>query len=97
MFRLRMVRGGVYVAAKIGQTDEGLWFAEIDGKAAGEPRANPIENSAVMRIWTFGDAVQEREFDYLLARGEWARHHDPNHPAATPEVAVDLRRLPPLF
>jgi hypothetical protein len=97
-FRMRLVRGGVFVGARIyrpcpmhPETCEALdrWFdleAEIDGEPAD-----------VLRVWESGDPITPAEFAYLDARGAWARRVVPDHPFANPRRPVTWAEIPVLF
>lgn len=104
-FKIRLVKGGVWVAARITysptldpETDAPLdrswhWGAEINGQECSDLAPTPGAN--VMRIWTYGDRITKDEFDYLLADQEHARLYRPHAPEATPNKAVNLREMNP--
>lgn len=86
-FLLRLVKGGVQVAARIIH-DESGWSAEINGER-GPAAADPFEAPGLSKIWTFGLRVDEAEYRYRLDVAQWARAHQPTHPAADPTRPVD--------
>jgi hypothetical protein len=93
-FLIRLVRGGWKVPCQIARCPETSdWIAIIDGETTRHP--DPTE-AGVMRIWLAGESVEEwvaRDRDALR---EWAKAHDPDHPAANPRKAVDPMRLRPV-
>lgn len=95
-YKRRMVKGGVYVPAKIwlfSETDIGtgellddeIFQCEIDGQ-----RADPQEQ------WSYlaSNPITEAEFNYLTALREHAVRHEPDHPMSDPRQAVDWLRAP---
>lgn len=102
-FALRLVKGGVEVAARItyGPTrdpDTGdaldrshYYAAEIDGQP--DPSPAPSPSDRVFRVWHYGRRIAESEFRYLTERGRWAREHAPAAPEANPRARVDLATL----
>ena len=94
-FLIRLVRGGVPVAARIGHDERG-WFVIIDGVEK-RPDADPWQAEDMSRVWHYGREIDQVEYDYTLARAAHARQHLPGHPAADPTKPVDLNDVPPLF
>jgi len=97
-FRLRLVRGGPYVPARIAHDETG-WWAEIDGQRY-QPHPDPTHSEGVFRIWHGGRVIDEAEYRHMLAVRGWAERSMPQHPSATPREPIDaekLRRLPPLI
>ncbi len=95
-FRVRLVRKGPWVGARIVRHSDGSWQAMVDGQryaAALDPASAPW----VFRIWHSGRSISEHEYlSYLRTKG-WAMAHSPDHPAAHPREPVDLTKTPPLF
>ena len=85
-FLVRLVRGGVWVPARIEEA-AGLFSAAVDGKPCGAAHADPLRADGVMRIWLYGREVTQAEHDLLLAK---PGRHDPRKP-------VDLRKMASLF
>jgi len=108
-FKIREVRGGPYVAARIyhepardPQTGEWLdrspwWRAEINGRPCGNASPDPIKADGVMRIWTFGVRINKREYEHLLNVKNWAKRHRPDLPEANPRAQIDLNKMKPIF
>jgi hypothetical protein len=105
-FKLRLVPRGWQVPARIVResspgvvTGAGepvlLWHAVIDGIAR-HPNIDPANAEDVARIWHGGERIDETEYRWLVATGDWARAHDPRHPAANPLYPIDPSRLRPL-
>ena len=87
LFRLRLVKRGPFVAARIRQ-DFDLFTVEIDGVMRGRPTADPLANPDLLKVWTYGRAVEADEYAAMLARR-------PSRP--DPLRAVDPTKLPPVF
>ena len=99
-FKRRLVRGGVYVPARIwlvSETDIGtgellsdeILQCEVDGQ-----RADPLDQ------WSYlaSNPITEAEFNYMTALREHAVRHEPDHPMSNPRKAVDWLRAPlPIF
>jgi hypothetical protein len=87
----RLVKSGPLVAIRISRDkDSGCYRIEVDGQID----AVPIEAAwpaCARRPITTG------EYRFMLRRAEWARTHQPEHPAANPRKRVDLRRIPPVL
>jgi hypothetical protein len=66
------------------------WLVLIDGV---------LSDDDVFETWAWcaGSPIARREYRFLIRRGTWARQHVPEHPAANPYDAIDVRRLPPAF
>lgn len=97
-FRLRLVRGGPFVPARIAHDASG-WWAEIDGRRYA-PHPDPAQAEGVFRVWHGGRHIDEAEYRHLNAVRGWATATMPDHPAANPREPIDdakLRRLPPLI
>ena len=95
-FKRRLVRGGVYVPARIwlvSETDIGtgellsdeILQCEVDGQ-----RADPLDQ------WSYlaSNPITEAEFNYMTALREHAVRHEPDHPMSNPRKAVDWLRAP---
>jgi hypothetical protein len=94
-YLLRLVRQGPLVPAQIVCVD-GLWHAEIDGVAYAAA-ADPAEAPKVFDIWLRAARTTPEEYAHLLVVAEWARKHQPDHPAANPGKPISLGNMPPLF
>jgi hypothetical protein len=70
------------------------WRTTIDG-TAGDWRQDPIE-AGVDRVWYWGDAIAEYEYDYLLAVRDWAAVNAPDHPCLDPSKPIRPALLSPL-
>lgn len=107
LFKLQLVRGGPYVAARINhaptrdpltneQLDRSWYFeAEIDGASVDE--ISPSPSATVWQIWEFGVRINDAEHRYLIELASYARQHAPHEPIATPYEPIDLNKIPPLF
>jgi hypothetical protein len=97
-FRMRFVRGGPDVAARIYrpcpmdlETGEALArFYPLVGEVDGAP-------ASVLWIWERGFASNAAEFAYLTARADWARRVAPDHPFANPRRPITWDTIPTLF
>ena len=107
-FKLRKVRGGPYVGARIvhgpptdpltGETLDRSWLWEtwIDGALVRSPSPEPVK-AGVFRVWYHGSEIPEAEYRYLIDDREWCRRNAPQSPEATPDQAVDLESMKPVF
>jgi hypothetical protein len=98
-FRLRLVKGGVWCAARI-------WLAT---DAADPLTGEALERPAVLlaevgdqpcdvdRVWLSGREISEAEYHYLRDAAAWDRANAPASPAANPREAISLNDLPSLF
>lgn len=110
LYRARLVRDGVFVAVRVWfgpplvdgeELDRSpRWQAQIDGAPTaravlmmGETLPVDVDGVTLRGI----EAVDEAEYQYLLAHGNWAKRYAPSHPRATPRAKPDLRRMPSLF
>lgn len=110
LFRIRLVRKGPYVAARV-DLEDGLWWITQAGERLTQPyREDQLEeviNGAVMegkafshplvRLLVFGQPIDEQEYDFLIAEAKWAKQHAPEHPAANPDKPISLRAAPSVF
>jgi hypothetical protein len=94
-FRLRLVRGGWPVPAAIRHTIDG-WFAVIDGFQH-PPADDPAYAEGISDLWTYGDRIEEHEYEYLLALRAHVLTHEPDHPAANPHRAIQPALLRPIL
>lgn len=95
LFRLRLTKGGWGVPCRIACTDQGEWFAEVDG-CTHRAHPNPALAEGVSDIWTFGEIINRTTFEWLFAMKDHAAAHDPDHPCLNPRRAIDKLRLRPL-
>lgn len=96
LFKLRLVRGGPWVAASIEQDDAGRWVATVAGVRS-EGHADPALADGVFRVWHYGHVITASEHAFLLERARWATIHAPDSPEANPERAINVAALPPAF
>ena len=96
-FKMKLVKGGPFVAAEILVLPNGDWAAEINGKMQTPSNSDPAHAAGVFRIWTGGQRITDGEFNFLRALAEWARKNDPNHPLSAPHKAVKLGTSPSVF
>jgi hypothetical protein len=91
-FRLRLVKGGWKVPARI-EFDEGTWTVTIDGEArsARDPYAAGADY-----VWTSGEAIEEWQYADLLDLKLWAASAEPTHPCLQPRKRMDPMTLPPV-
>lgn len=96
-FRLRLVRGGPWVAAEIERDALGVWTAVIDGERQVPGHPDPALAEGVFRVWHYGHAIDASEHAFLVARARWARIHAPDSPEANPKRPIRVGSLPPAF
>lgn len=97
-FKRKLVRGGVYVPARIWldqDIDEAgeLLGVELRAEVNGDP-VDPLD------AWSYlaGNPITEAEFNYLKARGDWSAFYAPHEAAARPRQPIDWQTKPaPVF
>jgi hypothetical protein len=95
-YRLRLRRGAWAVPARIVRTDDGEFFAIIDG-CEHSPHADPFLAEGVSDVHAYGTKIDEQTYDWLLAVKAHAAAHGPDdHPALNPTRAINPARLSPL-
>jgi hypothetical protein len=105
-FKLRLVRGGPFVAAVIfmpcpmvpadPDIHPGEWCTPLDRSRHLEARIDG-RPAAPDRVWIGGRPIDSREYRYLIEGAAWDRSYAPEAPAANPTRAIDLTQLPPIF
>lgn len=81
--------------AKIAHQD-GLWTVTLGGVAS-QPHREPWAIAWMHKVWPYGEAIAESEYDYLVQYLEWALKHDPENPVVRPHDPIDVTKLPPIF
>lgn len=84
-FKLRLVRGGPWVAASITMRFQQFWQAEINGQVW-DWHLDPAQAPNVYRIWTTGKQINEAEYAAL------SRHRPDN-----PDLPIRIGSLPTVF
>ena len=99
-FRVRLIKGGPWVAARIFQPCpiemEPEYWNVLDRSPSLEAEINGLPGR-VMRIWLSGEEISAAEFHYLLDDAGWCERYAPAEPRANPERAVDVRETQPVF
>ena len=103
-YRTRLVRGGLYVGVRFYFDIDGHLRVEVDGRnhrvekgMDGAPdQIVPLDPH---EVWPYvgGEPISRKEFDFLARRRDWARQHQPDHPAANARQPIDIGKLPPRF
>jgi hypothetical protein len=112
-YAMRLARRGIAVAVKIWfgqpiidgeeQDRSPRWCAAIDGRTDRIERDDsgyccrvPLD---VFAAWPecAKKPISAREYAFLLRRKQWALDHAPQHPAANPREAIDVRAVRPFF
>lgn len=97
-FRIRLVKGGPWVAATIERDQHGVWSAIIDNqRSSGAAHTDPALATDVFRIWHYGERITPAEHAYLVERAAYCRLHMPDAPEANPTQPITIGRLPPAF
>ena len=97
-FAVKLVKGGVECAAQVIEHEDGT----ISGLINGEPVADGEEDKTktfpdkLQNIWLFGRVIDKDEYEYLLARLQHYRRHDPLDPRARPHERVNRRLMKPI-
>lgn len=94
--KVRLVRRGPFVAARI-RHEDGVWWAEINGSPADFTHEDPAKAGKVLELWAGGIFIEEEEYRYLLALAAHATEHAPTSPIANPKEPIRLKSFPPLF
>jgi hypothetical protein len=71
-FKIRLVRGGPYVAAAISR-GMGFWTVWINGQPGGAPHPDPWAVPGMERVWTSGTPISAREYHALLLNVEMSQ------------------------
>lgn len=105
-FRMRMVRGGPFVAARIflpcpivpcdPDIDPFEWCRHYDRSRQYLAEIDG-EAADVMRVWTGAETIRQAEWQYLTDAANWDRVFSPASPAANPRKPVNLRQVAPVF
>lgn len=112
-FRMRLVKGGPWVAARIWRPCHcSINGAENDLADSGfdvhewlptcdrfGPLAAECNGKEVEPgwVWERGQHISEHEYKFLVQDAAWAKAHAPDDPMANPTKPIDLNALPPLF
>ena len=101
-YKLRLVKGGPFVPARIIRIchctigAEGdrphEWFFTCDRYPPLSAEINGQE-ADVARVWAYGRKIKPSEYDHLTALREWAKRHAPQEPEANPRHAPDLMSM----
>jgi hypothetical protein len=91
---MRLVPRGWSAPCQIIHHLDRSWQAIIDG-SPGVPSHDPVQ-AGVDRIWHSGTMIDEAEFRFLNATREWAKKHDPSHPAANAMLPIRPGLLKPI-
>jgi hypothetical protein len=96
-YAVRMVKRGVEVGAVIkGPPEYELWGALINGEVRGEIHADPQLASGVQYVWLTGRKIDRGEYDFLIARCQYYKQHDPFDPRGDPNKPVNRRLMKPI-
>jgi len=106
-FRLRLVKNGPFVAARIsrtchctingGPTNEAHdWQETCDRYPQLFAEING-EKREVYRVWEWGEMIEKSTFDYLTHSADWDRQYAPGSPAANPTKAIDITKMNPIL
>ena len=95
-YKLRLVRKGPFVAARIVHDDATGWSVLIDGVSFG-PHPNPWAIARMHQVWPYAAAITEAEHDFMIAYAEWARKHSPDDPVVHPTKQINIFDLPAPF
>ena len=99
-WKVRMVRGGPYVPAKIWDEAE----RGGDGELLEDEKLRCIVNGNerdpehwAERLNLYGIVIDEKEYEYLSRVSTWAKEWAPDAPEASPTQAIDPLRSKPIF
>jgi hypothetical protein len=102
-FKIKLVRGGPYVAARLEfgpgvdpETGEELdrsymWTATVAGKVPRLPSPDPVKAGA-MNVWLHGIEITEADYRYLIDSQAWELAHG----TVEPRKATDLSKMKPI-
>lgn len=100
LYAVRLIRGGVEVALKVTheptrdpESGESLdrsfyWSVYASGKLVGEPTIH-----VPTRLY-IGRAIDQAEYDFLVADRNWAAEYAPETPEAQPTQRLSLASIP---
>jgi hypothetical protein len=91
-FRLRLVRFGPWIAARIVNANS-LWWVELDGRECGGD-ADPWKAEHMERVWWHGHRISEDDYRASLAVSAWAKVNAPADPRAKPTEPIDMISIP---
>lgn len=102
LYRMRLVRGGVFVPVSIrvtGERDEAgdliedeITTVEVNGVEARPEHVDRL----VERANLSGVPIDKAEYAFLIADTEWAMEYAPDEPRANPGKAIDIAAIPPI-
>ena len=93
-FKLRLVRKGWQVPVRVLRYTDGTWHVTVNGQD--KPQSTDPIAAGAQSIWESGTAIDQTEYNYLIALREYALAHDPTHPAATPDKPIRVALLRPI-
>lgn len=103
-YKFRNTKGAHYVAARIvrsepfyGGETATFWHVEIDGNGGGPPPVlEPWAYPDMERVYFYGVAIDEDEYNHLRALYRWAQRNDPDHPILSGK-RMQKRTMKPIF
>lgn len=99
-YKLRLVKGGPFVPARIWTERERHGPRDDLGKyGAREVIRCQVGDELVdvMQAWPGLRPITKAEFDYLVATRVWAQEFAPHMPEANERKKIDLNLIPPIY
>ena len=97
-YRIRLVRGGPFVPARIWRSvaTDPVAGETLDRSPVmmGELAGEPVDPNALWRS-CMGRATSEEEYQFLLDDYRWARTFAPDDPIANPKTPIAKKAAPP--
>lgn len=109
-YTVRLVNGGPRVPVRL-ILEGGRWRAIVNAEPQPQSYTAEEVEAAVMfclldgslsshpfvKLLAFAKAIDEAEYERLLARLVWAKENAPDDPCLHPRVAIKLTRMPSLW
>jgi hypothetical protein len=102
-YRVKLVRGGPFIAARIVITDDMIEVSHHGHPAhfrlpvpayfdlvVEQTTLGQADKHPLTRVSWFGQRISEGEYRYLIHMHEWAKAHAPDHPMADPTKPIHV-------
>jgi hypothetical protein len=99
-YKVRQVRGGPWIAARIWLDDDRYEPGNPENRLDRSPILRAEiggEEVEVERIGVYAETIDVAEYQFLLASARHADKHRPESPEANPKQGVDLGAMKPIF
>lgn len=106
-YRIRRRRDGPWIAARLTIDNGTIVVTEEEVVVLCDLPADGVEavvidatiegrafNHPLVRLLYFGVPITESVYAHMLATAAWAKQHAQNHPAAHPDLPIDMNTIP---